>query len=139
MIIMTLANIGTKVPHIIVVGGGFGGLAAVRKFENKNVRVTLVDKRNYHLFQPLLYQVATAGLSPAEIAFPLRSVLANQSNVEVLMEKVLEVNKEEKFIITDSQKISFDYLILACGSTYSYFNSPQWAPFAPGLKTGNRD
>lgn len=124
-----------KTPHIVIVGGGFGGLSAARMLGGKNVKVTLVDKRNYHLFQPLLYQVATAGLSPAEIAYPLRALLAEFPNVNVLLGEVQEINKEEKWIRTESNKVSFDYLILACGSTYTYFNSPQWEPFAPGLKT----
>ncbi|WPU65999.1 NAD(P)/FAD-dependent oxidoreductase [Peredibacter starrii] len=124
-----------KTPHIVVIGGGFGGLAAVKALvKSKNLRITLIDKRNYHLFQPLLYQVAMAGLSPAEIAYPLRSLLASHDQVEILLGEVKEINKEEKWIQTDTNKIHFDYLILACGSTYTYFNSPQWEPFAPGLK-----
>ncbi|WP_408098913.1 NAD(P)/FAD-dependent oxidoreductase [Peredibacter sp. HCB2-198] len=124
-----------KTPHVVVIGGGFGGLAAAKALaKSKNLKITLVDKRNYHLFQPLLYQVAMAGLSPAEIAYPLRSLLASHDQVEILLGEVKEINKEEKWIQTDSNKIHFDYLILACGSTYTYFNSPQWEPFAPGLK-----
>src|SRR5690606_35933137 len=80
-------------------------------------------------------QIATGGLSPAEIAFPLRSLLATHQNIDVVMGEVKEINKEEKWLKTDSGKMEFDYLVLACGSTYSYFNSPQWEPFAPGLKT----
>jgi NADH:ubiquinone reductase (H+-translocating) len=121
--------------HVVVVGGGFGGLSVARSLGRADVKVTLVDKRNYHLFQPLLYQVATAGLSPAEIAYPLRAILSGYTNVNVLLGEVVEINKEEKWIKTESNTISFDYLILACGSTYTYFNSPQWEPFAPGLKT----
>lgn len=122
-------------PHIVIVGGGFGGLSAAKKLGRRNeVRVTLIDKRNYHLFQPLLYQVAMAGLSPAEIAYPLRGLL-NRENVEVLLGEVHNINKTEKFIETEMNRISYDYLILACGSTYTYFGSPQWEQFAPGLKT----
>lgn len=125
-----------KTPHVVVIGGGFGGLAAAKALaKSKNLKITLVDKRNYHLFQPLLYQVAMAGLSPAEIAYPLRSLLASHDQVEILLGEVKEINKEEKWIQTDTNKIHFDYLILACGSTYTYFNSPQWEPYAPGLKT----
>jgi NADH dehydrogenase len=124
-----------KKTHIVIVGGGFGGLAAAKRLASRQVSVTLFDKKNYHLFQPLLYQVATGGLSPAEIAFPLRSLLSNNRNITVHMEEVKSVNKEEKYIETETSKISFDYLILACGSTYTYFNSPQWEEFAPGLKT----
>lgn len=125
----------TKQTHVVIVGGGFGGLSVAKKLGGKNIKVTLIDKRNYHLFQPLLYQVATAGLSPAEIAYPLRGILAGYSNVNVLLGEVLEINKEEKWLKTDINTVHFDYLILACGSTYTYFNSPQWEPFAPGLKT----
>lgn len=124
-----------KAPHIVIVGGGFGGLAAAKVLSNKPANVTLIDKRNYHLFQPLLYQVAMAGLSPAEIAYPLRQLLAKAGNINVLLGEVTEINKHEKWIRTESGTIPFDYLILSCGSTYTYFNSPQWEPFAPGLKT----
>lgn len=125
-----------KSSNVVIVGGGFGGLAAAKALsKNKEIQITLIDKRNYHLFQPLLYQVAMAGLSPAEIAYPLRALLTNHKNVEVLLGEVKTVNKEEKWVETDTNKVFFDYLILACGSTYTYFNSPQWEPFAPGLKT----
>src|SRR5690606_19973109 len=125
-----------KIPHIVVVGGGFGGLAAAKSLaQTGQVKVTLIDKKNYHLFQPLLYQVAMAGLSPAEIAYPLRSLLSKYDSIEILLGEVIEINKSEKWIKTQTNKIDFDYLILACGSTYTYFNSPQWEPFAPGLKT----
>lgn len=125
-----------KTPHIVIIGGGFGGLSAAKSLSRqKNVHVTLIDKRNYHLFQPLLYQVAMAGLSPAEIAYPLRSLLAQDERVEILLGEVKEINKTEKWIQTETNKVSFDYLILACGSTYTYFGSPQWEKFAPGLKT----
>lgn len=124
-----------KKPHVVIVGGGFGGLSVAKALKcSDQFKVTLVDKRNYHLFQPLLYQVAMAGLSPAEIAYPLRALLAN-NDVHVLLGEVEEINKEEKWIRTETNKIEFDFLILACGSTYTYFNSPQWEPFAPGLKT----
>jgi NADH dehydrogenase len=123
-------------PHVVIVGGGFGGLAAAKKLARGNqIKITLIDKRNYHLFQPLLYQVAMAGLSPAEIAYPLRALLAHNECVEVLLGEVKEINKEESWVKTETNTIHFDYLILSCGSTYTYFNSPQWEPFAPGLKT----
>lgn len=126
----------SSVLNVVIVGGGFGGLAAARSLaKSKDIKVTLIDKRNYHLFQPLLYQVAMAGLSPAEIAYPLRALLSHQKNVDILLGEVKTINKEEKWIETTTNKIFFDYLILACGSTYTYFNSPQWEPFAPGLKT----
>jgi NADH dehydrogenase len=124
-----------KNPQIVIVGGGFGGLSLAKGLGRGNpIDVTLVDKRNYHLFQPLLYQVAMAGLSPAEIAYPLRGLLA-RNDVQVLLGEVTEINKEERWIKTETNKIPYDYLVLACGSTYTYFNSPQWEPFAPGLKT----
>lgn len=122
-------------PQVVIVGGGFGGLSAAKKLSRfRQAKIILVDKRNYHLFQPLLYQVAMAGLSPAEIAYPLRALL-NRDTTEVLLGEVLEINKEQKWLLTETNKIHYDFLILACGSTYTYFNSPQWEPFAPGLKT----
>lgn len=122
-------------PHVVIVGGGFGGLAAAKKLAHfPEIKVTLVDKRNYHLFQPLLYQVAMAGLSPADIAYPLRALLRSD-NTEVLLGEVFQINKQEKWIQTETNKIHYDYLILACGSTYTYFGSSQWEKFAPGLKT----
>jgi NADH dehydrogenase len=119
---------------VVIVGGGFGGLAAAKKFSHTEFDVTLIDKRNYHLFQPLLYQVATAALSPADIAYPLRAVL-RAPNIEILLGHVSEINKEEKWLKTlEGNKVEFDYLILACGSTYTYFNSPHFEENAPGLK-----
>jgi NADH dehydrogenase len=124
-----------KHPHVVIVGGGFGGLSAAKVLAKKHVPLTLIDKKNYHLFQPLLYQVAMAGLSPADIAYPFRSLLGTWPRVNIRLGEVIEVNKEEKWLKTEANKIYFDYLILACGSTYTYFNSPQWEKFAPGLKT----
>lgn len=125
-----------NIPHVVIVGGGFGGLSAAKALASGNkVKVTLIDKRNYHLFQPLLYQVAMAGLSPAEIAYPLRGLLARHECVEVLLGEVKEINKTEKWIQTETNKVSYDFLILACGSTYTYFGAPEWEKFAPGLKT----
>lgn len=124
-----------KTNHVVIVGGGFGGLSAAKSLAKNGTKVTLIDKRNYHLFQPLLYQVAMAGLSPAEIAYPLRALLANNDSIQVLLGEVIEINKEEKWVKTETNVVRFDYLILACGSTYTYFNSPQWEPYAPTLKT----
>lgn len=125
-----------KKTHVVIVGGGFGGLSSAKVLaRNPYLKITLIDKNNYHLFQPLLYQVAMAGLSPAEIAYPLRVLLSSHKNVDIIMGKVIAINKEDKFIETEEVKISFDYLILACGSTTSYFNSPQWEKFAPSLKS----
>lgn len=124
-----------KKPHVVIVGGGFGGLSAAKKLMKKEIcNITLIDKRNYHLFQPLLYQVAMAGLSPAEIAYPLRGLL-NRPSVKILLGTVSKINKEENWLETESNKIYYDHLILACGSTYTYFNSPEWETFAPALKT----
>lgn len=120
--------------HVVIVGGGFGGLSAAKKLSRTDFKVTLIDKRNYHLFQPLLYQVATAALSPADIAYPLRSILRGP-NIEILLGHVEEINKTEKWLVTaEGNRVEFDYLILSCGSTYTYFNSPQWEEFSPGLK-----
>lgn len=124
-----------KHPNVVIVGGGFGGLSAAKVLAKQNVPITLIDKKNYHLFQPLLYQVAMAGLSPADIAYPFRSLLGSCPSVNIRLGQVIEVNKEEKWLRTEANKIYFDYLILACGSTYTYFNSPEWEKFAPGLKT----
>src|SRR5690606_24938741 len=110
-----------KIPHVVIIGGGFGGLAAARSLGHTGqIKVTLLDKKNYHLFQPLLYQVAMAGLSPAEISYPLRSLLSKYDSIEILLGEVQEINKEEKWLKTQPNKIDFDYLILACGSTYTY-------------------
>jgi NADH dehydrogenase len=124
-----------KIPRVIIVGAGFGGLAAAKKLACKTAKVTVVDKKNYHLFQPLLYQVATAGLSPADVAYPIRQMLGPKKNIEILLGQVEEINKEEKWIKTEANKIEYDYLILACGSTYTYFGANHYEPFAPGLKT----
>ncbi len=122
-------------PRVVIVGGGFGGLSAAKRLSQiAGVKITLVDKRNYHLFQPLLYQVAMAGLSPAEIAYPLRALLS-QDSIEVLLGEVQEVNREERWVQTEANRIPYDFLILACGSTYTYFNAPEWEAVAPALKT----
>jgi NADH dehydrogenase len=123
-------------PRVVIVGGGFGGLAAARRLNRAPVRVTVVDRQNHHLFQPLLYQVATAGLSPAEIASPIRRILARQKNVEVLLGEVIGVDAAGKTIATaDGTRIPFDWLIVAAGATHSYFGREQWEGPAPGLKT----
>lgn len=125
-----------KNPKVVIVGGGFAGLNAARALKNAPVDVLLIDKTNYHLFQPLLYQVATAALSPADIAAPIREIVADQKNTEVILEEIVSINKEEKLITAKSGDIfSYDYLILAPGSRHSYFGHPAWEAFAPGLKT----
>jgi NADH dehydrogenase len=122
--------------RVLIVGGGFGGLLAAKALGNaRQVDVTLIDRRNHHLFQPLLYQVATAGLSPAEIAQPIRGILSDFSNVEVLEGEVTDVLLDKKQAVTDFGTFDYDYLILACGALHSYFGHDQWEEYAPGLKT----
>lgn len=131
-----LAATDSALPHVVIVGAGFGGLNAARALRHAPVRVTLIDKRNHHLFQPLLYQVATAGLSPGEIAAPIRHVLRGQRNTEVLMAEVVGVDKERRRVaIQDGTAISFDYLVIATGSYHSYFGHDEWESLAPGLKS----
>jgi len=123
-------------PHVVVVGGGFGGLRAVQELRGQPVRVTLIDRYNHHVFQPLLYQVATAGLSPAEIAAPIRWVLRRARNVRVLLGEVTSIDPAAKRIqIAGGTTLSYDYLIVAPGARHGYFGHPEWETFAPGLKT----
>src|SRR5450755_4923670 len=122
-------------PNVVIVGGGFGGLVAARKLAHSPVRVTLIDRKNHHTFQPLLYQVATAGLSPGEIATPIRWILRDRSNVEVLLDEVIDFQLEQKKVITKQQAINYDYLIVASGAMHAYFGHEEWEPLAPGLKT----
>ena len=121
-------------PHVVIVGGGFGGVTAARGLKGAPCRVTLVDRRNYHLFQPLLYQVATAGLSPADIATPIRSLFRGQDNLRVLLAEVRDVSAATSEVVLDHGQLSYDYLVLATGSQHSYFGRDDWAPDAPGLK-----
>ena len=121
---------------VIVIGGGFAGLSATQQLASqKGIFVYLIDRRNHHLFQPLLYQVAMAGLNPSEIAVPLRRLFSKHRNVKVLMSEVEEVNLEEKTISLDGNWMKFDYLVMACGSKHSYFGNTEWEDIAPGLKT----
>src|SRR5205809_4118515 len=122
-------------PHVIIVGAGFGGLEAAKKLACKDVRVTVIDRTNYHLFQPLLYQVATAALSPADIAAPVRAVLSKCSNVEVILAEVQSVDIEAKKVKMVDLEIDYDYLILATGARHSYFGHNEWEKLAPGLKS----
>lgn len=123
-------------PKVVIVGGGFAGLNAARMLKYAPVDVLLIDKTNYHLFQPLLYQVATAALSPADIAAPIREIVADQKNTEVILEEIVAIDKEKKLVIAKSgDTFPFDYLILAPGARHSYFGHPEWEAFAPGLKT----
>ena len=121
--------------HILIIGGGFGGLAAARGLRRAPVRITLVDRRNHHLFQPLLYQVATAALNPSDIAQPIRSVLRRQKNTTVLLDEVLQVKPGDRTVILSGGELSYDYLVLATGATHSYFGHDNWEPYAAGLKT----
>jgi NADH dehydrogenase len=123
-------------PHVVIVGAGFGGLACARKLGGADVRVTVVDRRNYHLFVPLLYQVATAALSPAEISSPVRSVLARHANIDSVMAEVSGVDLAARRLrLSDGGYLPYDILILATGSAYNYFGHDEWAAHAPGLKT----
>lgn len=123
-------------PHVVIIGCGFGGLAAARVLDHPGVRVTLVDRANHHLFQPLLYQVATAGLSATEIAAPIRHILRRQKNVTVLMAHVRRILPERHVVVLDgSEAVEYDFLIVASGAMHSYFGRDEWAGVAPGLKT----
>lgn len=121
-------------PRVVVVGAGFGGLGAARALKGADVRVLVIDKQNHHLFQPLLYQVATAALSPADIAWPIRRILRRQRNAEVLMAEVTGIDPLNKRVVLGNRSENYDYLVLASGATHSYFGHDEWAPFAPGLK-----
>ena len=122
-------------PRVVIVGAGFGGLNAARSLAKAPVQVTVIDRRNYHTFQPLLYQVATAGLSPGEIAAPVRSILRSHGNVEVLMAEVAGFDLERRLVETAESSIPYDYLVVAAGASHAYFGHEEWEPFAPGLKT----
>ncbi|MBA3260227.1 MAG: NAD(P)/FAD-dependent oxidoreductase [Gemmatimonadales bacterium] len=125
-----------QLPHVVILGGGFAGLYAARGLRDAQVRVTLLDRRNHHLFQPMLYQVATAALNPADIASPIRSVLRKQMNTEVLLAEASAVNVAERRVaFTDGGSVTYDYLIVATGARHSYFGNDRWEPLAPGLKS----
>ncbi|MFN8062657.1 MAG: NAD(P)/FAD-dependent oxidoreductase [Vicinamibacterales bacterium] len=122
-------------PRVVIVGGGFGGLFAAKQLVSAPVDVTLVDRENHHLFQPLLYQVATAGLSPADIASPIRWILRRAPNVRVLFADATSIDVARRRVLLDEGALDYDYLILATGATHAYFGHDDWKPFAPGLKT----
>lgn len=122
-------------PHVVIVGGGFGGLYAAQRLRRAPVRITLVDRSNHHLFQPLLYQVATAALNPSEIAAPIRGVLRRQRNAQVILAEATAVDVAGKRVVLADGELPYDYLILATGATHSYFGHDEWAAHAPGLKT----
>jgi len=124
------------VPHLVIIGGGFAGLWATRALAREKIRITLLDRRNHHLFQPLLYQVATAGLSAPDIAAPLRHILGHQRNVEVRLGEVVAIDKASRQVqLADGSTLGYDSLLLATGATHAYFGNDQWAADAPGLKT----
>lgn len=125
----------SQTEQIVIVGGGFGGLETVRHLKRANVQITLIDRRNFHLFQPLLYQVATGGLSPANIAAPLRALVRRQKNCEVLMAEVLDFDLEQKHVILADGQLNYDTLVLAAGASPSYFGHDDWEKSAPALKT----
>lgn len=124
-----------RVPQVVIVGAGFGGLNAAQALARAPVHITVIDRNNYHTFQPLLYQVATAGLSPGEIASPIRSILRSHKNIEVLMGEVLGFDLERRLVKTSDANLPYDYLIVAAGAGHSYFGHDDWEEFAPGLKT----
>ncbi len=122
-------------PHIVIIGAGFGGLTCAQALRHAPVRITLVDRTNHHLFQPLLYQVAMAGLSPADIASPIRSILRKQSNVTVLLDEATRIDYDRQVVHLTEDELPYDYLVLATGGRTSYFGHDEWEPFAPGLKS----
>jgi len=122
-------------PRVVIVGGGFGGLSAAKGLADAPFDVTLIDRNNHHLFQPLLYQVATAGLSPADIASPIRGILSGQRNIRIMLAEVSGVDIARKEVIADGKRVKYDYLVLATGARHGYFGHDNWAKFAPGLKT----
>ncbi len=128
-------NLPVELPRVVIVGAGFGGLRAARALRNAPVQVTVIDRQNHHLFQPLLYWVATAGLSPADICSPIRGILRNQKNAEVFMEEVTGVDVQEQRVLMGERSVPYDYLVLATGAHDNYFGHPEWEKFAPGLKT----
>lgn len=130
-----MTNPSNTRPHVAILGGGFAGLYAARAFRGQPVHVTLVDRHNYHLFQPLLYQVATGALTASSVASPLRTILRNQGNVETLMATACAINLQSRAITLDEGALSYDYLIIATGATFSYFGHEDWAFQAPGLKS----
>lgn len=122
-------------PLVVIVGGGFGGLSAAHALRKAPVQVVLIDRNNHYLFQPLLYQVATAALNESDIAQPIRSILSRQENAAVFLDEVTSVDTKEKLVVTRDLTFRYDYLVMACGARHSYFGHPEWEEFAPGLKS----
>src|SRR3989442_1719948 len=128
-------NVPAVMPRVVIVGAGFGGLQVARGLSKAPVHVTVIDRQNHHLFQPLLYWVATAGLSPADISSPIRHILRKQKNAEVLMAEVTGLDLQEKRVLMGDRSLPYDYLVLATGAHDNYFGHPAWEKLAPGLKT----
>ncbi len=124
-----------KQPHVVIIGGGFGGLWAARALRKSGVSITLIDRRNHHLFQPLLYQVATAALNPGDIAYPIRAIVKKQRNTRVLLAEACAIDTAARRVVLDDGELAYDYLVVATGATHSYFGKDTWAKNAPGLKT----
>jgi len=124
-----------EIPHVAILGGGFGGLSACRALAKAPVRITLIDRRNHHLFQPLLYQVATAALNPSDIASPIRRILRRQKNVSVILGDAVAIDRAKKIVQLADGEVAYDFLILAAGATHSYFGHDEWEDAAPGLKS----
>jgi NADH dehydrogenase len=131
----TVVAMAERKHRVVIVGGGFGGLYAAKALRRADVEITLIDRRNHHVFQPLLYQVATAALNPSEIATPIRKILRHQPNVTVMLAEVLGIDAADKKVLLDGAAVPYDTLILAAGATHSYFGKDHWAPVAPGLKS----
>ncbi|MFL5626411.1 MAG: NAD(P)/FAD-dependent oxidoreductase [Ktedonobacteraceae bacterium] len=126
--------VATK-PRVVIVGGGFGGLQAAKALRNAPVQITVIDRSNHHLFQPLLYQVATAELSPADISAPIRGILSRQANTNVIFAEVTGIDLQEQCVFMHDKEVPYDYLVLATGARHSYFGHDEWEPYAPGLKS----
>ena len=135
----TMAEANTIVqarrPHVVIIGAGFSGLNAAQSLKDAPVDITVIDRNNHHLFQPLLYQVATAALSPADISAPIRGILRKQKNTHVMLAEVTGIDIEARKVLTSERSLSYDYLIVATGASHSYFGHDEWAPYAPGLKS----
>src|SRR5438477_3549537 len=131
----TTPNTAAETKKVVIIGAGFGGLRAARALRKAPVHVSVIDRQNHHLFQPLLYWVATAGLSPADISSPIRSILRKQKNTEVFMEEVTGIDFQEQRVLMGDRSVPYDYLVLATGAHDNYFGHPEWEHNAPGLKT----
>src|ERR1700687_5168820 len=132
---MPMSMNSTSRPRVVIVGAGFGGLTAARRIARLPVQVTVVDRKNHHTFQPLLYQVATAGLSPGEIAAPIRWIVRGRRNTEVLLGDVQDFDLDRQVVKLADRELPYDYLIVAAGASHAYFGHDDWEPLAPGLKT----